>query len=75
MDSFLQIECCIDEWVSGTRTDIEFGMDYEATYEKHIKELDRFEERTKQHDLLDGLLIKLYNRGRYASSHVGLTST
>lgn len=65
--SILQLECCIDEWLPGTRTNIQFGMDYQVVYEKNVKELDRFELCTKQHDLLNNLLTKIYNRGRYAS--------
>ncbi|KAG6904927.1 hypothetical protein DXG01_006171, partial [Tephrocybe rancida] len=37
------IECNIDEWVSGTKTDIAFyADDYRTTYMKHIESLETF---------------------------------
>lgn len=60
----LQIECCIDEWISGIRTDIPFSTTlYKDVYEDHIRCLERFDKITKQ-IILPNILLKLYNRGR-----------
>ena len=40
-----QIECCIDEWVTGMRTDISFTVqDYCGIYDSHLKCLQEFDE-------------------------------
>ncbi|KAF8220648.1 hypothetical protein L208DRAFT_1332651 [Tricholoma matsutake] len=59
------IECCIDEWITGVRTDIPFSTAlYKDIYEDHIHCLERFDKITKQ-QILTNILIKLYNRGRF----------
>lgn len=61
---YLQIECCIDEWISGIRSDIPFSTAlYKDVYEDHIRCLDRFNKITKKL-ILPNILLKLYNRGR-----------
>ena len=63
----LQIECCIDEWITGIKTDIPFSTAlYKDVYEDHIRCLERFNKITKQL-ILPNILVKLYNRGRYVS--------
>jgi uncharacterized protein DUF6532 len=65
LTSRIQIECCIDEWISGIRTDIPFSTAlYKDVYEDHIRCLERFNKITKQL-ILPNILVKLYNRGRY----------
>lgn len=60
----VQIECCIDEWISGIRSDIPFSAAlYKDVYEDHIRCLERFNRVTKQ-IILPNILVKLYNRGR-----------
>ena len=60
-----QIECCIDEWITGIKTDIPFSTAlYKDVYEDHIRCLERFNKITKQL-ILPNILVKLYNRGRY----------
>jgi hypothetical protein len=60
----LQIECCIDEWISGIRADIPFSTAlYKDVYEDHIRCLERFDKVTSQ-IILPNILVKLYNRGR-----------
>ena len=60
----LQIECCIDEWISGIRADIPFSTAlYKDVYEDHIRCLEHFNKVTKQL-ILPNILVKLYNRGR-----------
>ncbi|KZP22922.1 hypothetical protein FIBSPDRAFT_738198, partial [Athelia psychrophila] len=59
------IECCIDEWASGTRDAIEFSADeYESKYHAHVSNLDRFEEHTKAYNILPKLLMDLHDNGR-----------
>ena len=60
----LQIECCIDEWISGIRSDIPFSTAlYKDVYQDHIRCLERFDKVTNQL-ILPNILVKLYNRGR-----------
>jgi hypothetical protein len=62
---WLQIECGIDEWISGIRSDIPFSTAlYKDIYEDHIRCLERFDKITEQ-NILPNILVKLYNRGRY----------
>ncbi|KAF8804477.1 hypothetical protein BYT27DRAFT_7225209 [Phlegmacium glaucopus] len=59
------IECCIDEWITGIRTDIPFSTTlYKDVYEDHIHCLERFNKISKQ-KILPNILIKFYNRGRF----------
>jgi len=62
----LQIECNIDEWITGIKTDVTFWADeYRSVYLDHVKSLTAFGEHTKKHDLLGRLQRKLHNYGRY----------
>ena len=64
--TYCQIENCIDEWLSGTHISIDFSRkEYQDIYLSWIKELDNFNKYTKKHDLLDKILVKIHNRGRY----------
>ncbi|KAG6835823.1 hypothetical protein H0H93_014340, partial [Arthromyces matolae] len=70
------IECNIDEWTTGTKTDIAFyADDYRTTYLKHIESLKAFGEATAKHDLLKKLQKQLHTFGRQHSgaAHVALT--
>ncbi|KAH7918565.1 hypothetical protein BV22DRAFT_1024399 [Leucogyrophana mollusca] len=59
------IECCIDEWATGTRTDIPFTtQDYRSVYEVHLKCLREFEKHTREHGLLKKICKKIYTNGR-----------
>ncbi|KAG6914686.1 hypothetical protein DXG01_015947 [Tephrocybe rancida] len=67
------IECNIDEWVSGTKTDIAFYADnYCTTYMKHIESLKTFSEVTSKHGLLETMQKRLHNFGR---QHAGAAPT
>ncbi|KAI5987190.1 hypothetical protein EDD15DRAFT_2152343, partial [Pisolithus albus] len=47
------IECCIDEWATGSRTDIPFTIqEYRGAYESHLKCLHAFEDATKLYNVL-----------------------
>ena len=62
-----QIECNIDEWISGTKTEVTFWADnYRGIYESHILSLNSFSTYSKSRgfDLLGRLQRRLYNYGR-----------
>ncbi|KAI5997562.1 hypothetical protein EDD15DRAFT_2410951 [Pisolithus albus] len=70
-----QIECCIDEWSTGTRTDIPFTIqEYRATYDSHLKCLQAFAEATKTYDVLPSICRRLYEVGRIHSGAAPLTA-
>ncbi|KIM88272.1 hypothetical protein PILCRDRAFT_62582, partial [Piloderma croceum F 1598] len=59
------MECGIDEWGTGIKTDIAFtAVDYRTVFDAHLKCLRNFQEATKKHELLDKICTKLYNVGR-----------
>jgi hypothetical protein len=63
------MECGIDEWGTGIKTDIVFtAVDYHTVFSPHLKCLRDFWEATKKHELLDKICVKLYNVGRYVIS-------
>ncbi|KAJ7447657.1 hypothetical protein FB451DRAFT_1535804 [Mycena latifolia] len=58
----------IDEWATGIRTDIPFtANEYRSTYEAHLAALREFEESTKPHKILENILVRLHNIGRFHS--------
>jgi hypothetical protein len=62
-----QIECNIDEWISGTKTEVTFWADdYRTIYDSHVSSLDAFGRfsKSKGVDLLGLLQLRLYNYGR-----------
>ena len=63
------MECGIDEWGTGIKTDIVFtAVDYHTVFAPHLKCLRDFWEATKKHELLDKICVKLYNVGQYVIS-------
>ncbi|KAI6024873.1 hypothetical protein BKA83DRAFT_4051981 [Pisolithus microcarpus] len=69
------IECCIDEWMTGTRTDIPFTIqEYRGTYESHLKCLHAFEDATKDYDVLPAICTRLYEAGRIHSGAAPLSA-
>jgi hypothetical protein len=59
------MECGIDEWGTGVKTDVGFtAVDYRAPFEAHLKCLRKFREATKKYELLDKICTKLYNIGQ-----------
>ncbi|KAG5649197.1 hypothetical protein H0H81_005483 [Sphagnurus paluster] len=59
------IECCIDEWLTGTKCDVTYWADdYRDVYQKHIKSLQSFGEETRKYELLERLQKRLHNHGR-----------
>ena len=64
---FLQIECNIDEWATGIKTDITFyAEEYRPIYDSHVVSLNEFDVYSKSRncDLLGRLQRRLYNFGR-----------
>ncbi|KAF8144660.1 hypothetical protein K438DRAFT_575568 [Mycena galopus ATCC 62051] len=62
------IENSIDEWATGIRTDVPFtANDYRSVYEDHLEALNRFETETQPHKILDNILVRLHNIGRFHS--------
>ena len=62
-----QIECNLDEWISGTKTEVTFWADdYRPIYESHVLSLNTFGEfsKSKGVDLLGLLQRRLNNYGR-----------
>ncbi|KAI6001460.1 hypothetical protein EDD15DRAFT_2478579 [Pisolithus albus] len=69
------IECCIDEWSTGTRTDIPFTIqEYRTTYDSHPKCLQAFAEAMKTYDVLPSICRRLYEVGRIHSGAAPLTA-
>ncbi|KAI5999518.1 hypothetical protein EDD15DRAFT_2362759 [Pisolithus albus] len=65
------IECCIDEWATGTRMDIAFTIqEYRGMFESHLSCLQEFEEAMKEFGVLPGICKKLYEAGRIHSGAV-----
>ncbi|KAI6022822.1 hypothetical protein PISMIDRAFT_67101, partial [Pisolithus microcarpus 441] len=47
------IKCCIDEWMTGTRTDIPFTIqEYRGAYKSHLKCLQVFKDAMKTYNVL-----------------------
>ena len=64
----IQIECNIDEWATGIKTDITFyAEEYRAIYDSHVVSLNEFGvySKSRNFDLLGRLQHKLYNFGRW----------
>ncbi|KAI6026904.1 hypothetical protein BKA83DRAFT_109251 [Pisolithus microcarpus] len=68
------IECCIDEWATGTRMDVAFTIqEYRGMFESHLNCLREFEEATKQYGVLSGICNKIYEAGRFVATFVRLS--
>jgi hypothetical protein len=64
---FKKVECNIDEWITGIKTDIIFYADeYRTIYESHVNSLLAFGaySKAKGLDLLGRVQRRLYNFGR-----------
>ncbi|KAJ6518448.1 hypothetical protein DFH09DRAFT_1428065 [Mycena vulgaris] len=62
------IECSIDEWATGIKTDVPFtAADYRGVYLEHLKCLDEFEKYTAPRDILGNILTRMHNIGRFHS--------
>ncbi|KAJ6545256.1 hypothetical protein B0H19DRAFT_1167267, partial [Mycena capillaripes] len=61
------VDNAIDEYATGIRTDVPFtANEYRSIYENHVKCLELFAEHTAKYQLLDKILVRMHNIGRYA---------
>ncbi|KAJ7479651.1 hypothetical protein FB451DRAFT_996218, partial [Mycena latifolia] len=68
------IECCIDEWATGIKTDVPFtSADYRSVYQDHLKALADFEKHTAPCDILGNILTRVHNIGRFHSGAQPIT--
>ncbi|KAJ7899473.1 hypothetical protein B0H14DRAFT_3423776 [Mycena olivaceomarginata] len=63
------IENSIDEFgATGIRSDVPFtANDYRSVYEDHLEALERFENETQPYKILDNILVRMHNVGRFHS--------
>ncbi|KAJ8689996.1 hypothetical protein PTI98_012841 [Pleurotus ostreatus] len=65
---FAAIENCIDEWITGIHTSLDFtATEYEVVYQDHLKSLHSFRDHSKHLNILGNICAKLYNTGRFHS--------
>ncbi|KDQ60022.1 hypothetical protein JAAARDRAFT_711578 [Jaapia argillacea MUCL 33604] len=70
------IECCIDEWGSGVKTDINFmAVEYKRVYDTHLESLVNFGQHTSHYNLLNKLCNKLAVDGRFFSGAEPINTT
>ncbi|KAJ7174920.1 hypothetical protein C8R46DRAFT_1031504 [Mycena filopes] len=61
-------ENIIDEHLTGIRTDVPFtANDYRSVYEGHLKSLEQFAAHTQEYRVLDKILKRIHNEGRFHS--------
>ncbi|KIM66673.1 hypothetical protein SCLCIDRAFT_109875, partial [Scleroderma citrinum Foug A] len=59
------IECCVDEWTTGTCMDIPFTVhDYCGGYESHLKCLQDFDEAMKEFGVFKSICAQIYEDGQ-----------
>ncbi|KAJ6553410.1 hypothetical protein B0H19DRAFT_1030322 [Mycena capillaripes] len=64
-------ENLIDERLTGIRNNIPFtANEYRSVYDLHLKALEEFDEQTQPYKILDNILIRLHNIGRYVFSSI-----
>ncbi|KAJ7128799.1 hypothetical protein C8R43DRAFT_1134379 [Mycena crocata] len=69
------IENTIDEYLTGIRTDVPFtANEYRTIYQHHIKSLEEFAAHTAEHKILDRILGRMHDEGRFHSGAQPFTS-
>ncbi|KAF7355850.1 hypothetical protein MVEN_00913500 [Mycena venus] len=63
-------ENTIDEYLTGIRTENE----YRPVYETHLRSLQEFREHTAKYNLLDKILTRMHNVGRFHSGAQPITT-
>ncbi|EPQ55384.1 hypothetical protein GLOTRDRAFT_129660, partial [Gloeophyllum trabeum ATCC 11539] len=59
----LTIENVLDEWRTGEREDIQFTAKlYQAKYDRHLYELERFHDKTKRYRIIPSIQTDLLNQ-------------
>ncbi|KIJ19090.1 hypothetical protein PAXINDRAFT_69876 [Paxillus involutus ATCC 200175] len=59
------IECCIDKWVTGIKSDIKFtAAAYTTVYKDHLVSLHTFDQHTAAYDLLGQIQQMLHDNVR-----------
>ncbi|KAJ7094999.1 hypothetical protein C8R44DRAFT_890125 [Mycena epipterygia] len=70
------IECSIDEWATGIKTDVPFtAADYRSVYQEHLTCLADFEKASGRRDILGNILTRVHNIGRFHSGAQPLAPT
>ncbi|KAJ6564236.1 hypothetical protein B0H19DRAFT_941479 [Mycena capillaripes] len=68
-------ENLIDECLTGIRNNIPFtANEYRSVCDSHLKALEEFDEQTQPYKILDNILIRLHNIGRFHSGAQPLTA-
>ncbi|KAK6987696.1 hypothetical protein R3P38DRAFT_3332501 [Favolaschia claudopus] len=63
-----QIENTIDEYLTGIKTDVPFTTtEYRTLYDTHLHSLLDFDKHTAKYNLLDKILTRLHDEGRFHS--------
>ena len=66
MDESSQIRCALQEWQTGTFSNVNFDQNiYSTVYQTHITDLEKFELKGSSVNLLEKICTKLSERGRY----------
>ncbi|KIK81197.1 hypothetical protein PAXRUDRAFT_156670, partial [Paxillus rubicundulus Ve08.2h10] len=59
------IKCCINEWVTGIKSDIKFmAAAYATVYKDHLVSLHTFNQHTAAYDLLGQIQQTLHDNAR-----------
>ncbi|KAJ7804838.1 hypothetical protein B0H14DRAFT_1610777 [Mycena olivaceomarginata] len=68
-------ENTIDEYLTGIRTDVPFtANEYRSVYDTHLRSLREFREHTTKYNLLDKILTRMHNVGRFHSGAQPITT-
>ncbi|KAF7371540.1 hypothetical protein MVEN_00009000 [Mycena venus] len=68
-------ENTIDEYLTGIRTNVPFtANEYRPVYETHLQSLREFREHTAKYNLLDKILTRMHNVGRFHSGAQPITT-
>lgn len=63
---FCKVECCLDEWVTGEREDVDFSANtYTPKYEQHLARLKDFDAKTRVNKIMPRLCQHLLANAKY----------
>ncbi|KAJ7144538.1 hypothetical protein C8R44DRAFT_725464 [Mycena epipterygia] len=70
------VENSIDEHLTGIRMDVPFtANEYRRVYESHLTALEQFETHTEKYQILDKILTRIHDVGRFHSGAQPITAT